>query len=145
MLRISLRTSKRSALIKTGDVYTEKLTITATHIQKFAEFSGDFNPVHFDDAAARAQGFKSRIAHGMVAASHFSKIFANEFPGAGTIYLNQTFTFSAPVYVDEVLSYRLEVISEKEGKPIFTVQTEAFGEDGKLRVSGTAVIKTRIQ
>ncbi|MBC7712236.1 MAG: MaoC family dehydratase N-terminal domain-containing protein, partial [Rhizobacter sp.] len=64
--------------MKTGDIYTEKLTITAAHIQKFADFSGDFNPVHFDDEAARAQGFKGRIAHGMVAASHFSKIFANE-------------------------------------------------------------------
>lgn len=80
----------------------------------------------------------------MVAASHFSKIFANEFPGAGTIYLNQTFTFSAPVYVDEVLTYKLEVLSQKEGKPIFTVQTEAWGEDDKLRISGIAVIKIRV-
>ena len=80
----------------------------------------------------------------MVAASHFSKIFANEFPGAGTIYLSQTFTFSAPVYVNEVLTYKLEVISQKEGRPFFTVTTEAFGEDGKLRVSGTAVIRARV-
>lgn len=127
--------------MKTGDIYTEQLTITSTHIQKFADFSGDFNPVHFDDEAAKAQGFKGRIAHGMVAASHFSKIFANEFPGAGTIYLNQTFKFHAPVYVDDVLTYRLEVIAQKEGKPIFTIKTEAFGEDNNLRISGEAVIR----
>ena len=130
--------------METGSVYTEKLTITASHIQKFAEFSGDFNPVHFDDEAAKAQGFKGRIAHGMVAASHFSKIFANEFPGAGTIYLNQTFTFKAPVYLNEVLTYKLEVLSQKEGKPIFTVKTEAFGEDGQLRITGEAVIRAKI-
>lgn len=130
--------------MKTGDKYVEELTITSTHIQKFAEFSGDFNPVHFDDSAAIAQGFKGRIAHGMVAASHFSKIFANHFPGPGTIYLNQTFTFHAPVYVDDVLSYRLEVISQKEGKPIFTVKTEAYGKDETLRISGTAVIRARL-
>ena len=80
----------------------------------------------------------------MVAASHFSKIFANHFPGPGTIYLNQTFTFSAPVYIDEVLTYKLEVIAQKEGKQIFTVQTEAFGEDGKLKISGVAVIRAFI-
>lgn len=141
---ILLEHPNRSAHIKTGDIYTEQLTITSVHIQKFAEFSGDFNPVHFDDEAAKAQGFKGRIAHGMVAASHFSKIFANEFPGAGTIYLNQTFTFSAPVYIDDILTYKLEVLSQKEGKPIFTVQTEVFGEDGKLKISGTAVIRARI-
>jgi acyl dehydratase len=131
--------------MKTGDIYTEELTISSTHIQKFAEFSGDFNPIHFDDEAAKAQGFRGRIAHGMVAASHFSKIFANEFPGAGTIYLNQTFTFHAPVYVDDVLTYRLEVIDQKPAKPIFTVKTEAFGVDGKLRIDGVAVIKIRIK
>ncbi len=127
--------------MKTGDIHTEKLTITSAHIQKFADFSGDFNPVHFDDEAAKAQGFKGRIAHGMVAASHFSKIFANEFPGAGTIYLNQTFKFHAPVYVDDILTYRLEVIAQKEGKSIFTVKTEVFGADETLRISGEAVIR----
>lgn len=130
--------------MKIGDVYTEELIITATHIQKFAEFSGDFNPIHFDDQAAIAQGFQGRIAHGMVAASHFSKIFANEFPGPGTIYLNQTFTFHAPVYVNDILSYRLEVTDQKEGKPIYNIKTESFGADGKLKISGVAIIKKKI-
>jgi acyl dehydratase len=80
----------------------------------------------------------------MIAASHFSKIFANEFPGAGTIYLNQTFSFMSPVYVDDVLTYKLEVTSQKEGKPIFTITTEVFGQDGKLKISGIAVIRARI-
>ena len=130
--------------MKTGDTYTEELTITSAHIQKFADFSGDFNPVHFDDEAARAQGFKGRIAHGMVAASHFSKIFASSFPGAGTIYLSQTFSFHAPVYMDEILTYKLEVTDQKEGKPIFTIKTEAFGADEKLRVSGVAIIRAKL-
>lgn len=130
--------------MKTGDVYTEKLTITELHIQKFAEFSGDFNPVHFDDVAAKNAGFKGRIAHGMVGASHFSKIFANEFPGPGTIYLNQTFTFHAPVYLNEVLTYRLEVMEQKVGKPVFTVKTEAFGADEKLRISGVGIIRAKL-
>lgn len=130
--------------MKVGDKHQEEIKITSLHIEKFAEFSGDFNPVHFDHVAAVAEGFKGRIAHGMVGASFFSKIFANTFPGAGTIYLSQTFKFHAPVYVDEVLSYRLEVIAVKEGKPIFTVKTEAFGEDQQLRISGEAVIRAKL-
>ena len=129
--------------MQVGDVHQEEIKITAHLIEKFAEFSGDFNPVHFENSAAIAQGFKSRIAHGMVSASFFSKIFANTFPGAGTIYLNQTFKFHAPVYVDEVLNYRLEVIEQKTTKPIFTVKTEAFGLDGLLRISGEAVIRAK--
>ncbi len=129
--------------MKVGDIYQEEIKITSDHIQKFAEFSGDFNPVHFNDDEARAQGFKGRIAHGMISASFFSKIFANTFPGPGTIYLSQTFKFHAPVYLNDVLHYRLEVVSQKEGKPIFTVKTEAFGEDQQLRTSGEAVIRAK--
>lgn len=130
--------------MKVGDKHLEEIKITAELIKKFAEFSGDFNPVHFEDEAARAQGFKGRIAHGMLGASFFSKIFANTFPGAGTIYLNQTFKFHAPVYVDDVLTYQLEVIAQKEGKPIFTVKTEAMGPANDLRISGEAVIRAKI-
>jgi 3-hydroxybutyryl-CoA dehydratase len=127
--------------MKIGDKHTEFIIITSELIQKFGDFSQDFNPVHFDDAAAQAQGFKGRIAHGMLGASFFSKIFANEFPGPGTIYLSQTFSFHAPVYVNEKLKYVLEVTEQKESKPIFTVKTEAYGEDEKLRLSGVAVIR----
>lgn len=127
--------------MKIGDTYTENILIDAGLIQKFADFSGDFNPVHFDDERAKASGFKSRIAHGMVSASLFSKIFATSFPGPGAIYLGQTFKFHAPVYLNEVITYKLEVISQKENKPIYTIKTEAFGPDQILRVSGEAVIK----
>lgn len=127
--------------MKIGDKYSEKITISSEVIQNFANFSQDFNPVHFDDLAAQQQGFKGRIAHGMLGASFFSKIFAHSFPGPGTIYLSQTLSFHAPVYLDEELTYQLEVIEQKEGKPIFTIKTEALGVDLKLRISGTAVIR----
>jgi len=127
--------------MKIGDIYQEKIQITPEHVQKFADFSGDFNPVHFDDEKAKAGGFKGRIAHGMVSASLFSKIFATSFPGPGAIYLGQTFKFHAPIYINEIITFHLEVVAQKEGKPIFTVKTEAYGEDKTIRISGEAVIR----
>lgn len=129
--------------VKMSDLkyYEEKIIITEDLIQKFASFSSDFNPVHFDDEAARAQGFKGRIAHGMLTASLFSGVMANKFPGPGTIYLNQTFKFHAPIYLNDQITLRLEIISVKEGKPIFTIKTEALGEDGSLKISGEAVVR----
>lgn len=129
--------------MKVGDIHQEQIQITEDHIKKFADFSGDYNTVHFSDEEAKAQGFKGRIAHGMISASFFSKIFANTFPGAGTVYLNQTLKFHAPVYINEILTYKLEVIAAKDGKPIYTVKTEAFGEDNNLRISGEAVIRAK--
>lgn len=124
------------------NVYEEKVTITAEHIQNFAAFSGDFNPVHFDDEAAKSQGFKGRIAHGMLTASLFSSLLANKFPGPGTIYLNQTFKFHAPIYLGESIFLKIELIAAKEGKPICTFSTEAKGEDGQIKISGEAVVRS---
>lgn len=123
-------------------IIEEKITISESLIQKFGDFSGDYNPVHFNDDAARAQGFNGRIAHGMLTSSLFSGILANKYPGPGTIYLSQTFKFHAPIYLNEVITLRLELIHVKEGKPIGTFKTEAFGSDGSLKISGEAVVRS---
>lgn len=130
--------------MKIGDQHTEKIKITAEKIQQFGQFSEDFNPIHFDDESAKAQGFPKRIAHGMASAAFFSKIIAQSFPGPGSIYLGQNLKFSAPVLIDETLTFKLEVIAQKEGKPVFTLKTEAYGEDQTLKISGEAVIKAKI-
>lgn len=122
-------------------IYEEKITISDALIQKFADFSGDFNPVHFDDKAAREAGFKGRIAHGMLTSSYFSYMFVRHFPGPGSIYLSQTFKFHLPIFANETVNLRIELISQKEGKPIYTLKTEAIGEDGSLKISGEAVVK----
>ena len=122
-------------------VYEEKITISDALIQKFADFSGDLNPIHFDDHAAVKAGFKGRIAHGMLTSSYFSYMFARHFPGPGSIYLSQSFKFHLPIFANETVTLKIELLSQKEGKPIYTLKTEAFGEDGSLKISGEAVVK----
>ena len=127
--------------MKIGDIFESKIIITDITIQKFAEFSGDYNPVHFDRNVAISKGFKDRIAHGMLSAAFFSKILATDFPGPGTIYLGQNLKFHDPVYLNDEVFYRLEVVDKKADKPIFTIKTEAFNKEGSLYISGEAVIK----
>lgn len=126
------------------DFYEEDIFISDELVRSFANFSKDENPIHFDDDAAKKHGFKSRIAHGMLSASFFSKIFANHFPGPGTIYLSQSLNFLAPIYINENVKFKLKVIDKKEGKNIFSVLTEVYSEDGHQKITGLAVIKTPI-
>lgn len=49
-----------------GFFRTGRITVTEAHIVAFAGLSGDFFDVHMDDDFARAQGFPSRIAHGLL-------------------------------------------------------------------------------
>ena len=80
-------------------------------IVKFAEVSGDNNPVHLDEEFAKTTRFGGRIAHGMLSAGHISAVLANQLPGPGTIYLGQTLAFKAPVKPGDVVVTTVEVKS----------------------------------
>ena len=69
---------------------TMEKVVTLEDIKKFADVSGDFNPVHLDEEFAKKTIFKNRIAHGFLTASFISTIIATELPGPGSIYLKQS-------------------------------------------------------
>lgn len=121
----------------TGKLITTKFDITADIARQFSVAIGDHNPVHLDDAYARAAGFAGRIAQGMLSGSVFSKIFANEFPGPGTIYLSQTLEFLAPVLIGSRASVRLQVLSHIGRRILVETQVSV---DNVLCVNGRATL-----
>lgn len=115
-------------------------TITDATIRAFAELSGDFNPVHLDDAYAASTRFGRRIAHGMIAAGLISAALANDLPGPGTVYLSQRLNFKAPVYPGDTITATVEVTSLHESKPIATLATVCANQDGVVVLDGEAVV-----
>jgi 3-hydroxybutyryl-CoA dehydratase len=89
------------------DVYTH--IVTEADVVKFAQISGDHNPVHLDEDFARATRFKGRIVHGMLSASFLSTTIASRLPGPGTIYLTQNLSFRAPVRIGDKVEARVTV------------------------------------
>lgn len=83
-----------------------ELHVTPDVVQAYAEVAGDFNPIHFDDEAARAIGLPARIAHGMISGALLSKLLTREF---GERWLRGgalTIKFVRPVFVGDVVSAR---------------------------------------
>ena len=115
-------------------------TITAREIELFADATGDRNPVHLDEEAARRTQFGGRIAHGMLTAGLVSAALASELPGPGSIYLSQTLRFTRPVRINDTVTVKLEVleiISEKRRVRLSTTCTNQHGEtvlDGEATV-----------
>lgn len=97
--------------INVGDRHVVSLSYTADQIAEFARVSGDVNPVHLDDNAAQSQGFKQRIAHGILPCAEISRVLGTEFPGKGTIFVGLQIQFVKPVYPDTKMELVLEVIS----------------------------------
>lgn len=107
-LEESLDTWHVNALLSAGEVIVDRpLAFSAEQIQRFAEVSGDANPLHLDEIAARASGFPGRIAHGVLAAAELSRVLGTDAPGPGTIIVRLDMAFLRPLIAGT--SYRLLV------------------------------------
>ena len=87
--------------ISIGQKVSFDLQITKEMVEKFAEVSGDYNPLHMDENYAKNSQFKQRISHGMLLGSFFSQLVGMHIPGKKCLYLSQNLNFHNPCYIDD--------------------------------------------
>jgi 3-hydroxybutyryl-CoA dehydratase len=124
--------------LKVGDSAEISKRITETDISDFAKATGDFNPVHLDQAYAEKTMFKGRIAHGLLSVGLFSNILGNILPGHGTIYLSQEAKFLAPVRIGDTITAKVEVLELIPEKNRAKFKTTCTNQEGKAVVDGVA-------
>lgn len=116
------------------------LHVTRADLVRYAEVSGDHNPVHLDDDAARALGLPGVVAHGMLTAALAIGAVA-EWAGGSERVLETDLRFAAPVQVPAEGSAALElsgrVRSVEDGRAVvaLTVTSEGTKVFGKAQVT----------
>jgi acyl dehydratase len=84
-----------------GDELPElRRVVTADDVSAYADAGGDHNPLHQDDAVARAAGFAGVIAHGMFTMGHMATAVAS-FAGDAAKVVRISAQFRAPVFLGE--------------------------------------------
>lgn len=124
--------------IKMGDSAQINKVITDELVKDFARVSGDFNPVHLDNAYAEKTPFKGKIAHGALSVALLSTVLGNILPGDGTIYLSHEIKFLAPVRIGDTLTIKVEVVELIPEKNRAKFRTTCTNQDGTLVVDGMA-------
>jgi len=107
-------------------------------IKQYALASKDNNPVHLDDEFAKSSIFKKRIAHGMLLGGLISSVLGNDFPGNGTIYLNQYLSFRSPVFLNDLVEIIIKVINVNE-KGWLTLSTNCYVNSNNV-IEGNALV-----
>ncbi|HSI90359.1 MAG TPA: MaoC family dehydratase [Adhaeribacter sp.] len=128
--------------IEAGTVYTHEFSFSQEEVNRFAEVTGDHNPVHTDAEYAAGTMFKRPIMHGFLGGSIFSKVFGTLFPGEGTIYLKQTMAFVKPMFVDTpyVATFTVkEVTNEKHRAIVETIISEKVSGDATIKGEATVM------
>lgn len=117
-------------------------TVEPEDIERFTAMSGDRNPLHYDEKAARASRFGELIVQGGVTTAILNAVVAQELPGPGSVFLNVSWDFRAPVRPGDTITGEVEVLEVRDDKPITRVRTTVTRDDGVVAVEGEAVCYT---
>ncbi|MBG6080351.1 phosphate acetyltransferase [Rubrivivax gelatinosus] len=120
-------------------------TLSMDDINAFALVSGDVNPAHVDAEYAEGTRFKGVIAHGMWAGALISSLLGTEFPGPGTIYLEQSLRFHRPVHVGDTLTVGVTVAEKDDATRNVALDCIVLNQHGDQVVTGRALVRAPTQ
>lgn len=115
-------------------------TLTLADIQAFASVSGDVNPLHLDAAYANETLFHGMIAHGMWGGALISALLGTQFPGPGTVYLEQVLHFTKPVRVGDTLTVTVTVLSKDDVNKHVALDCQVVNQKGAQVLHGIAKV-----
>jgi acyl dehydratase len=122
--------------LRVGQTAEREKTVTDADLRAYADITGDENPLHFDDVFAAGTRFGRRVAQGGIAAGLFNALVAMDLPGPGTVFMSQTLSYHAPVYVNDTVTARVEVMSLKADKPVCQIKFEVRNSEGVVVLDG---------
>jgi acyl dehydratase len=114
------------------------LTLTSKHVATFAELTGDYNPLHFDDAFAARTKFGRLVVQGGLTTGLLHALVATDMPGPGTVFLSQNWKFTAPVYIGDTITASAEVLSVHASKPVTQLAIRVTRQTGDVVLEGEA-------
>jgi 3-hydroxybutyryl-CoA dehydratase len=114
--------------------------MTESLVNAYAELTGDFSPVHVDEAAAKRTRFGTRIAHGMLSAGFLSAVIGMDLPGPGTIWVAQALKFKQPVKLGDTITWRVEIKELFPEKKRATLSTVCKNQRGENVIEGEGTI-----
>lgn len=111
-------------------------TLSQADFDRFAELSGDHNPIHVDPAFAQATPFGATVSHGMLLFSRLRGLIAEHYPEKA--FASQALMFPAPSYAGETLTLVLQ--EEPSNAQGLVLRTEVHKQDGRLGLQGHCVL-----
>jgi acyl dehydratase len=114
-------------------------TLTRTDLVRYSGASGDFNPMHTDEVAAKAAGLPSVFGHGMFSMGILGTALT-DYVGVGNL-ASYKVRFTKQTWPDEVLSTSIKVVGKREDgdRKLVDLECSLANADGQVKVAGEAV------
>ncbi len=127
---------------KVGDVVVAKTfsAVTRERIARYAEASGDSNPLHLDSAFARVAGFPDVFAQGMLVMGLIAQAVTDAVPPGALRALSTRFIAvtqaGATIACEGTVTEAFEAGGERRARLSLTARDET----GDLKLAGEAIV-----
>jgi acyl dehydratase len=121
-----------------GQTAERATTLTPEQVDSYAELTGDRNPVHFEKSFIKGTKLKRLIVQGGLTTGLLHALVANDLPGPGTVFLNQEWQFSAPVYIGDTITATATVVEKHPVKPVVRLEMTIKNQDRVTVLKGHA-------
>ena len=114
--------------------------LTRTDLVMYAGASGDFNPMHTDEVAAKKAGLTSVFGHGMFSMGLLGRAIT-DWAGVGNL-LEYRVRFTKQTWPGETLITKILVtdkLQTQEGKRI-VAEVTLENQNGEVKIAGSAVV-----
>ena len=122
--------------LKVGQRATRSLKLEMDHVRKFAEITGDYNPLHFEKEFVEKTKFRELVVQGGLTTGLMHALVAMDMPGPGTVFLSQNWKFTAPVYIGDTITAEAVVLSVHETKPVCQLGVTIKRQTGEVVLEG---------
>jgi len=111
--------------------------LTRTDLVRYAGASGDFNPMHTDEVAAKEAGLPSVFGHGMFSMGLLGRA-VTDWAGAGNLKVYGV-RFTKQTWPGETLSTRIVVTGKEETAEgrIIIAELALLNQNGEVKLNGT--------
>jgi acyl dehydratase len=124
--------------ISVGQKARRSKHVTAADVEAYAQLTGDRNPLHFDEVFAAGTRFGRLVAQGGITTGLLHALVATDLPGPGTVFLNQSWQFTAPVYIGDTITAEVNVLDVHDAKPVTHLSVRIWQQDGQTVLEGEA-------
>jgi phosphate acetyltransferase len=132
--------NKTYAEIQVGDSASLTRTLKPEDVKLFAVLTGDVNPAVVDPSYSESGMFREVIAHGMWSGSLISTVLGTQFPGPGTILVDQALHFARPVTIGDTITITVTAKQKFDHNQHVIFDCVCTNQEGLQVVRGTAEI-----
>ncbi|HEX5140857.1 MAG TPA: MaoC family dehydratase [Dehalococcoidia bacterium] len=123
-----------------GATAERSMLVTPDIVAAYAALTGDYNPLHFDEAFVAQTRFGRLMAQGGIATGLLHALVAMDLPGPGSVFTKQEWSFPRPVYIGDTITAQGTITSARPSRGFYQMRFVVKNQDGDDVLTGESTV-----